>query len=57
MEARPFCPCKIVLYQSFILSQLVDFNCSKITEFHLSKFLVMLVVRLETYSIFESVTA
>ena len=57
MEARPFWPCKIVLYQSFILSHLVDFNYSKITEFHLSKFLGMLVIRSETYSLFESVTA
>ena len=57
MEARPFCPCKIVLYQSFIPSHLVNFNYSKITEFHLSKFLGMLVLRLETYSLFESVTA
>jgi hypothetical protein len=57
MEARPFCPCKIVLYQSFIPSHLVNFNYSKITEFHLSKFLGMLVLRSETYSLFESVTA
>lgn len=57
MQARPFCPCKIVLYQSFIPSYLVNFNYSKITEFHLSKFLGMLVMRLETYSLFESVTA
>ena len=57
MEARPFCHCKIVLYQSFIPSYLVDFNYSKITEFHLSKFLGMLVIRPETYSLFESVTA
>ena len=57
MEARPFFPCKIVLYQSFIPSHLVNFNYSKITEFHLSKFLGMLVIRSETYSLFESVTA
>ena len=57
MEARPFCPCKIVLYQSFIPSYLGIFNYSKITEFHLSKFLGMLMIRLETYSLFESVTA
>ena len=57
MEAWPFCPCKIVLYQWFIPSHLVDFNYSKITEFHLSKFLGMLVMRSETYSLFESVTA
>ena len=57
MEARPFCPRKIVLYQSFIPYHLADFNYSKITEFHLSKFLGMLVIRSETYSLFESVTA
>ena len=57
MEAQPFYPCKIVLYQSFILWYLVNFNYSKITEFHLSKFLGMLVIRSETYSPVESVTA
>ena len=57
MQTRPFCPCKIVLYQSFVPSHLVNFNYSKITEFHLSKFLGMLVIRSETYSLFESVTA
>ena len=57
MQTRPFCHCKVVLYQSFIQSHLVNFNYSKITEFHLSKFLGMLVVWLETYSLFESVTA
>jgi hypothetical protein len=57
MQTRPFCHCKVVLYQSFIPSHLVNFNYSKSIEFHLSKFLGMLVVQSETYSLFESVTA
>ena len=57
MQTRPFCHCKVVLYQYFIPSHLVNFNYSKSIEFHLSKFLGMLVVQSETYSLFESVTA
>ncbi len=57
MEARPFCHCKVVLYQSFIPPHLVNFNYSKSIEFHLSKFLGMLLIQSETYSLFESVTA
>ena len=57
MQTRPFCPCKIVLYQSFIPPYLVNFNYSKSIEFHLSKFLGMLVIQSEAYSLFESVTA
>jgi hypothetical protein len=57
MQTRPFCHCKVVLYQSFIPPHLVNFNYSKSIEFHLSKFLGMLVVQTETYSLFESVTA
>ena len=57
MQTRPFCHCKVVLYQSFIPPHLVNFNYSKSIEFHLSKFLGMLVVLSETYSLVESVTA